>query len=74
MVFELFQKLHQQIYAGQFTIHDIINHSTSICSFEARTYGKEEEKLQKFEYLENKESFFGEISFKLIWDTCRGLM
>ena len=35
-------------------IHDIINYSTSICSFESGKFGKEEEKLQKFEYLENE--------------------
>ena len=27
---------------------DIINHSTSICPFESRKSGKEEEKIQKF--------------------------
>ena len=35
-------------------IHDIINYSTSICSFESGKCGKEEEKLQKSEYLENE--------------------
>ena len=39
-------------------IHDIINYSTSICPFESGKCGKEEKKLQKFEYLENKKSFF----------------
>ena len=39
-------------------IHDIINYSTYICSFESGKCGKEEEKLQKFEYLENGEIFF----------------
>ena len=29
-------------------MHDIINHSTSICPFESRNSGKEEEKIQKF--------------------------
>ena len=38
-------------------IHDIINYSTSICPFESGKCGKEEQKLQKFEYLENKKSF-----------------
>ena len=41
--------------------HDIINHSTSICPFEPGKWGKEEKKLQKFEYLENKMSFLDEI-------------
>ena len=38
-------------------IHDIINYSISICPFESGKCGKEEQKLQKFEYLENKKSF-----------------
>ena len=42
-------------------IHDIINHSTAICPFESRKYGKEGEKLQKFEDLENEKSFLDEI-------------
>ena len=42
-------------------IHDIINYSTSICPFESGKCGKEEEKLQKFEYLENKKSLLDEI-------------
>ena len=41
-------------------IHDIINYSTSICSFESRKCRKEEEKLQKFEYLRNEKSFLDE--------------
>ena len=36
-------------------IHDIINYSTSIFSFESGKCGKDEEKVQKFEYLENEE-------------------
>ena len=32
----------------------MINYSTSISSFESGKCGKEEEKLQKFEYLENE--------------------
>ena len=39
-------------------IHDIIHYSTSICLFESRKCGKEEE---KFEYLENERSFLDEI-------------
>ena len=42
-------------------IHDIINYSTFICTFESGYCGKEEEKLQKLEYLENEKSFFDEI-------------
>ena len=34
-------------------IHDIINYSTSIRSFESGKCGKEKEKLQKLEYLKN---------------------
>ena len=44
-------------------IHGIINYSTSICSFESGKYGKEEEKLQIFEYLENEKSFLDEIKY-----------
>ena len=42
-------------------IHVIINCSTSICSFESGKCGKEEEKLQRFEYREDEKSFFDEI-------------
>ena len=42
-------------------MHDIINCSTSICPFESEKSGKEEEKIQKFEYLENGKSFLDEI-------------
>ena len=42
-------------------IHDIINYSISICPFEPGKCGKEEQKLQKFEYLENEKSFLDEI-------------
>ena len=50
-------------------IHDIINYSTSICSFKSRKCGKEEEKLQKCEYLENWKSFLDEIKniFHSFW-------
>ena len=50
-------------------IHDIINYSTSICPFESGKCGKEGEKLQKFEYLENEKSFLDEIKniFHNIW-------
>ena len=42
-------------------MHDIINYSTSICHFECGKSGKEEEKIQKSEYLENGKSFLDEI-------------
>ena len=42
-------------------MHDIINCSTSICPFESGKSGKGEEKIQKFEYLENKKSLLDEI-------------
>ena len=37
-----------------------INYSTSICPLESGKCGMEGEKLQKFEYLENKKSFLDE--------------
>ena len=37
------------------------SYSTSICRFEFGKCGKEEENLQKIEYLENKKSCLGEI-------------
>ena len=43
------------------SIHDIINYSTFICSFESGKFGKERKKLQKCEYLENEKSFLDEI-------------
>ena len=42
-------------------IHDIINYSTSILPFEFGKCGKEGEKIQKSEYLENEKSFLNEI-------------
>ena len=42
-------------------IHGIMNYSTSICPFVSGKCGKEGKKLQKFEYLENKQSFLDEI-------------
>ena len=42
-------------------MQDIINYSTSICPFECGKSGKEEEKIQKFEYLENEKRFVDEI-------------
>ena len=40
---------------------DITNYSTSICCFESLKCGNEEQKMQKFEYLENEKSFLDEI-------------
>ena len=51
-------------------IHDIINYSTSICPFvSSGKCGKEEEKLQKFEYLKNEKSFLDKIKniFHSFW-------
>ena len=42
-------------------MHDIINYSTSICPFESGKSGKEEKKIQKFEYRENEKSFLDEV-------------
>ena len=39
-------------------MHDIITYSTAICPFESGKYGKEEEKIQKSEYLENEKELF----------------
>ena len=44
-------------------IYDI-SYSTSICPFESEKCGKEGEKIQKFEYLENEKSF-SELFFSL---------
>ena len=41
-------------------MHDI-NYSTSICPFESGKSRKEEEKIQKLEYLKNEKSFVAEI-------------
>ena len=57
-VFELFEKLHLQIYATQIMTS---NYSTSICPFESGEYGKEGKKSQKCEYRENEKSFSDEI-------------
>ena len=42
-------------------VNYIVNYSTSICPFESGKCGKEEEKLQKFVYLENEKSLLDEI-------------
>ena len=41
-------------------VHDITNYSTSICPFVSGKCRKEGKKLQKFEYLQNENSFFDE--------------
>ena len=50
-------------------MHDIINYSTSTCPFGSGKSGKEEEKIQKFEYLEKEKSFLDEIknTFHSFW-------
>ena len=53
-VFELLQNLHLRI-------HDVINYSTSTCPFISEKCGKKGKKLQKIEYLKNKNSFLDEI-------------
>ena len=46
----------------------MVNYSTSICHFDTRKCGKEEEKLQKFQYLENKNSILDEkVIFHSFW-------
>ena len=52
-------------------MHDIINCSNYICPFESGNCGKEEEKIQKSEYLENEKSFSDEI--KTIFTVFKGL-
>ena len=42
-------------------MHGIINYSTSICPCKSGKSGMEEEKIQKFEYLEKEKSFLDEI-------------
>ena len=46
-------------------VRDSLNYSTLICPFESGKCGKEEEKIQKFEYLENEKSFLDEIKIFL---------
>ena len=43
------------------SIYDIINYCTFTSPSESGTCGKEEKKLQKFEYLKNETSFLYEI-------------
>ena len=71
MVFELFQKLHLQIYASQ--IHDIMNYYISICPFESGKCEKEREKVQKFEHLENEQNFLDEVK-NIFRSFCRAIV
>ena len=50
-------------------MHNISNYATSICPFEFGKCWKEEEKIQKLEYLENEKSFLDEIKniFNSFW-------
>ena len=41
-------------------MHDT-NYATSICPFESGKSGNKQEKIQKFEYVENRKSFLDEI-------------
>ena len=59
MVFEFLQKIHLQIYASQCMTSLIIPFPFVLLSL--KKSGKEEEKIQKFEYLENGNSFLNEI-------------
>ena len=52
-------------------MHDIINYFNSIYPYESGKSGKEEENIQKFEYLENEKSFLDEI--KNIFHSFEGL-
>ena len=58
MVFQLVEKLHLQIYASQFMTSRII---LLVFPFESEKCGKEGEKLQKIENIENEKSFFDEV-------------
>ena len=59
VVFELFQKLHLQIYASQFMISEITPLSFVLLNLES--VERKGKKLQKFEYLENVKGFLDEI-------------
>ena len=57
-VFELFQKLHLQIYANQFMTYKFFHFHLSFFIWKM---WKGREKLRKCEYLENKKSFLDKI-------------
>ena len=59
MVLELFQKFQLQIYASQFMTFYIILLPFVLLNLER--VERKEEKLKKFEYLENEKSFLDEI-------------
>ena len=50
-------------------MHDITNYSSSTCLFESGKSGREDKKIQKFEYLENEKNFWNEIKniFHSFW-------
>ena len=54
-------------------IHDIIDYSNFICSFESGKCGKEGKKLQKNQYLKNEQSFFDEIR-NIFYSFCRTII
>ena len=56
VVFELYLKI-----TSANSRNNIMNYFTSICPFDSAKCGKEGQKIQKFEYLENEKSFFDEI-------------
>ena len=41
-------------------IQNMLNYSTSICTFESAKFGKEQKKIKKLDYLENEYFFSGE--------------
>ena len=60
-VVELYQKLHLKIYSSQFMTSQIIPLPFVLLYLESK-----ERKGKKFEYAENKKSFFDEIEKKII--------
>ena len=50
-----------------------MNYSISICSFESGKCGKEREKVQKFEHLENEQNFLDEIK-NIFASFCRAII
>ena len=59
VAFELFQKLHLQIYANQFMTSGIIPLPCVLLNLEI--VERKEKKQQKLEYLKNEKSFLDEI-------------
>ena len=73
VAFQLFQKLHLQIYPTNSWHHELIHFCLS---FRIWKVWKGRKKLQKFEYLENEKSFFDEIKniFHSFWWKNKNLM